>query len=68
MNIDPLFMTIGLAALAVAVYLKVGQIKRRRIMQRRIKQAIEQAMVNRARAETRGKILAGEREWRGKCR
>lgn len=68
MNIDPLFMTIGLAALAVAVYLKVGQIKRRRIMQRRIKQAIEQATVNRARAETRGKILAGEREWRAKCR
>ncbi len=68
MNIDPLFMTIGLAALAAAVYLKVGQIKRRRIIERRIKQAIEQATVNRARAETRGKIIAGEREWRAKCR
>lgn len=64
MNFDPLFLTIGLAALAVAVYLKVGQIKRRRIMERRIKQAIEQATVNRARAETRGRLLAGEREWR----
>lgn len=64
MNFDPLFLTIGLAALAVAVYLKVGQIKRRRIMERRIKQAIEQATVNRARAFQRGRLLAGEREWR----
>ena len=65
MNFDPFFLTIGLAALAVAVYLKVGQVKRRRAMERRIKQAIEQSMVNRARAETRGHLLAGEREWRG---
>ena len=63
MNIDLFFMTIGLAALAVAVYLKVGQIKRRRSMERRIKQVVEQSTVNRARAETCGKILAGEREW-----
>lgn len=65
MNFNPLFLTIGLAALAVAVYLKVGQIKRRRAMNKRIKDAIEQSMVNRARAETRGRLLAGEREWRG---
>lgn len=66
MNFDPLFLTIGLAALAAAIVLKVRQVKRRRIMERRIKQAIEQATVNRARAETRGKILAGEREWRAR--
>jgi len=66
MNFDPLFLTIGLAALAVAVYLKVQQVKRNRAIQRRIKQAIEQSMVARARAETRGKLLAGEREWRAK--
>lgn len=63
MNFDPFFLSIGLIALAVAVYLKVGQIKRRRAMDKRIKDAIEQAMVNRARRETRGQLLAGEREW-----
>lgn len=63
MNFDPLFLTIGLAALAVAVYLKVGQIKRKREFNRRMNEAIATARVNKARAETRGRALAAEREW-----
>lgn len=63
MNIDPLFMTIGLAALAAAVWLKLREIKNKREQERRIREAIERAQVAKARGEIRGKKLAAEREW-----
>ncbi len=63
MNIDPLFMTIGLVALAVAIWLKLDQNKRKR----RMREIMERAQVVAARAavkpETRGKVLAAEREF-----
>lgn len=63
MNIDPLFMTIGLAALAAAVWLKLREMKAKREQERRIREAIERAQVVKARGEIRGKLLANEREW-----
>lgn len=63
MNIDPLFMTIGLAALAAAVWLKLREMKNKREQERRIREAIERAQVANARGEIRGKKLANEREW-----
>lgn len=63
MNIDPLFMTIGLAALAAAVWLKLREMKNKREQDRRIREAIERAQVVKARGEIRGKKLANEREW-----
>ena len=63
MNIDPLFMTIGLAALAAAVWLKLREMKNKREQERRIREAIERAQVAKARGEIRGKKLANEREW-----
>ena len=63
MNIDPLFMTIGLAALAAAVWLKLREMKNKREQERRIREAIERAQVGKARGEIRGKKLANEREW-----
>jgi len=63
MNIDPLFMTIGLAALAAAVWLKLREMKNKREQERRIREAIERAQVVKARGEIRGKKLANEREW-----
>lgn len=63
MNIDPLFMTIGLAALAAAVWLKLREMKAKREQERRIREAIERAQVVKARGEIRGKKLANEREW-----
>jgi len=63
MNFDPLFLTIGLSALACACYLKFGQIKAKREQERRIREAIERAQVVKARGEIRGKKLANEREW-----
>lgn len=63
MNFDPMFLTIGLAALVVAVCLKVAQIKRKRELKRRMDEAIISARLNKARAETRGHVLAAEREW-----
>lgn len=63
MNIDPLFMTIGLAALAAAVWLKLREVKNKREQERRIREAIERAQVANARGEIRGKKLANEREW-----
>ena len=63
MNIDPLFMTIGLAALAAAVWLKLREMKNKREQERRIREAIERAHVANARGEIRGKKLANEREW-----
>lgn len=63
MNIDPLFMTIGLAALAAAVWLKLREMKNKREQERRIREAIERAQVAKARGEIRGKKLADEREW-----
>lgn len=63
MNIDPLFMTIGLAALAAAVWLKLREVKNKREQERRIREAIERAQVVKARGEIRGKLLANEREW-----
>lgn len=63
MNIDPLFMTIGLAALAAAVWLKLRQMRNKREQERRIREAIERAQVVKARGEIRGKKLANEREW-----
>lgn len=41
MNIDQLFMTIGLAALAAAVWLKLLEMKNKREQERRIREAIE---------------------------
>lgn len=46
MNFDPLFLTIGLSALALACYLKFGQIKAKRDQDRRIREAIERATNN----------------------
>ena len=63
MNIDPLFMTIGLAALAAAVWLKLREMKAKREQERRIREAVERAQVVKARGEIRGKKLANEREW-----
>lgn len=63
MNIGPLFMTIGLAALAAAVWLKLREMKNKREQDRRISEAIERAQVVKARGEIRGKKLANEREW-----
>lgn len=63
MNIDPLFMTIGFAALAAAVWLKLREMKNKREQERRIREAIERAQVAKARGEIRGKKLANEREW-----
>jgi hypothetical protein len=63
MNIDPLFMTIGLAALAAAVWLKLREMRNKREQERRIREAIERAQVVKARGEIRGKKLANEREW-----
>jgi hypothetical protein len=63
MNIDPLFMTIGLAALAAAVWLKLREMRNKREQERRIREAIERAQVANARGEIRGKKLANEREW-----
>lgn len=63
MNIDPLFMTIGLAALAAAVWLKLREMRNKREQDRRISEAIERAQVAKARGEIRGKKLANEREW-----
>lgn len=63
MNIDPLFMTIRLAALAAAVWLKLREVKAKREQERRIREAIERAQVAKARGEIHGKKLANEREW-----
>lgn len=63
MNIDPLFMTIVLAALAAAVWLKLREMRNKREQDRRIREAIERAQVAKARGEIRGKKLANEREW-----
>lgn len=63
MNIDPLFMTIGLAALAAAVWLKLREMKAKREQERRIREAIERAQVVKARGEIRGNKLANENEW-----
>lgn len=63
MNIDPLFMTIGLAALAAAVWLKLREMRNKREQDRRIREAIERAQVAKVRGEIRGKKLANEREW-----
>lgn len=65
MNIDPLFMTIGLAALAAAIVLKVQQVKRKKAEREMMKRALVIAARQKVKPETRGKILAGEREWRG---
>lgn len=63
MNFDPLFLTIGLSALALACYLKFDQVKAKREQDRRIREAIERAQVVKARGEIRGKKLADECEW-----
>lgn len=63
MNIGPLFMTIGLAALAAAVWLKLREMKAKREQERRIREAVERAQVVKVRGEIRGKKLADEREW-----
>lgn len=65
MNIDPLFLTIGLAALAAAIVLKVQQVKRKKAIREMMERALVIAARQKVKPETRGKILAGEREWRG---
>lgn len=62
MNVDPLFLTIGLLALFNAVRLKLNQSKAKR----REREMMERAAVIAARrqvVEKRGSVLAAEREW-----
>lgn len=62
MNIDPLYMTIALLALFNAVRLKHNQFKtKRREAKMRERAAIVAA--RRRVEESRGKGIAGEREW-----
>ena len=59
MNIDPLFMTIGLAAFAAAVWLKLREMKAKREQERRIREAIERAQVEAAKRKARARHNVG---------
>lgn len=48
MNIEPLCMTVGLAALFVAIVLKIGKMKRQATAERRKSAAIQNAMTAKA--------------------
>lgn len=63
MNADPLFLTIGLLALFNAVRLKLNQSKAKRRERKMMERAAVIAARRQVKGETRGKMLAGEREW-----